>query len=476
VCSRRGGGVNRSNRRGRLVIVGNGMAATRLVETLVRLEAGYEITVVGDEHHLPYNRILLSAVLAGTHPREDTRLKNAQWYVEHGVEVVSGERVRRIERAAGHVELEGGRRIEFDQLVLATGSNPLLPPIRGILATDGQLRDDVHAFRSMDDCDRLLAAAPKARRAIVVGGGLLGLQVARALGALGVQVEIVEVAPQLMTRQLGVKAATVLARSVRQLGTTVYTEARAIAYSDEGLRLDNGYLLTTDLLVLAVGSRPSTSLAREAGLMVRTGIVVGDDLASVTDRRIFAIGDCAEHRGRVHGFVAPAWEQATTLARILGGQTVRYAGSRVVARLRAEGLEVAVLGDPEVAQGEVVEVANPVRGSYRKVVMRDGVLQAAVLLGDLSAVGLLTQLYDRQTVLGVDEPGGLLLGERHWEARTDLPDSAEVCSCAGVSAGQVRACRSFEAAVERTRATTGCGGCSSVVRALIETARTTASV
>ena len=188
----------------------------------------------------------------------------------------------------------------------------------------------------------------------------------------------------------------------------------------------------------------------------------------MTDERVHAIGDCAEYRGRTSGFVSPAWEQAGVLAARLCGDHELYQGSRVVARLRACDLEVAVLGDPERTSGDVVEVANPIRGSYRKLVVRDGVVEAAVMLGDLSRIGLLTQLYDRRTVLGEGEPGQLLLGERPFgEGSVRLPDDVEVCACAGVSARRIRACADVAEVVGTTRATTGCGGCAGTVRQLL---------
>jgi len=313
-----------------------------------------------------------------------------------------------------------------------------------------------------------MKALPEAARAVVVGGGLLGLQVARALGVRGLEVDLVEAAPHLLASHIGEPAGRVLRGSVEQLGCEVHPETRAVRLTDEGLRLDTGYLLRADVFVLTAGARPGTSLAKAAGLFVRRGIVVDDTLTTVTDDRIHAIGDCAEYRGRTSGFVSPAWEQAGVLAaRLCGGEDL-YKGSRSVARLRASNLEVAVLGDPEHTTGDVVEVANPIRGSYRKLVVRDGVVEAAVLLGDLSRIGLLTQLYDRRTVLGEGEPGQLILGERPLgEGSVTLPDDVEVCACAGVSAGRIRACADLGEVVGRTRATTGCGGCAGTVRELL---------
>jgi len=462
----------------RVVVVGGGMAAVRLAEQLAG--ADVELTVLADEQHAPYNRILLSAVLEGTHAADALTLRSPEWFEERGIDLRLGTRVLEIDRSAREVVLVDGERVAFDRLVLACGSIPTLPPIRGLVRRDGTLHPKVHPFRSLDDCRRLDAAlqslveegrSPVTRpRAVVVGGGLLGLQVARALSVRGMLTEVVEGADHLLASQVDPAAGAILARDLRRLGTDVYTGARAVRLTDDGLQLDNGALLPTDLVVLTAGGRPSTALARRAGLMVGRGVVVDGTLTSVTDDRVHAIGDCAEHRRRTTGFVAPAWEQAEVLARVIRGEQASYDGRRSVARLRATGLDVAILGDARCpagrADGEVVEVSNPISGSHRRLVVHGGRIVGAALVGDLSRVGLITQLYDRGTLLGPDEPGQLLLPEAAV-APVPLPDEAEVCACAGVTAGEVRSCGSLTECADRTRATTGCGGCADVVRRLV---------
>jgi NAD(P)H-nitrite reductase large subunit len=462
------GESSRENWREHLVVIGNGMAAIRLVEELVRRKASHRVTVIGDEPGPAYNRILLSALLEGSHPESELRLRSTRWYADNGVALLTGTRVDRIDRDARVVWLADERAVRYDRLVLATGSVPALPPIRGLVGSGGDLSPRVHAFRSMSDCHALMSALPLARRAVVIGGGLLGLQVSRALGVRGLEVDLVEAAPHLLASHIGEQAGAVLRRSLEQLGCEVYPQTRAVRLTDEGLLLDTGFLLRADLFVLTAGARPAISLATAAGLFVRRGVVVDDTLTTVSDERVHAIGDCGEHRGRTSGFVSPAWEQAAVLAGSLCDGDDQYRGSRVVARLRASDLQVAVLGDPERTAGDVVEVANPIRGAYRKVVVRDGVVEAAVLVGDLSRIGLLTQLYDRRTVLGAGEPGQLILGERPpGEGSLRLPDDVEICACAGVSAGRIRACADLSAVVTTTRATTGCGGCASTVTQLL---------
>ncbi len=458
----------------RIVVVGNGMAATRLVEDLVarRTERAlaHHITVLGDEPHPPYNRILLSAVLEGTHPVQSLTLREHGWYAAHGVDLRLGARALHVDRARGEVLLVDGTRVPYDRLVLATGSIPTLPPIRGLVRAEGVLNEKVHAFRSLQDCQGLLRALPGARRAVVVGGGLLGLQVARALGVRGLATEVVEGGDHLLRGQVGAAAGAILARDLRRLGTAVYTGTRAVRLTDSGLVLDNGVVLGADLVVLTAGGRPATALARGAGLTVRRGIVVDDRLASVDDPHVFAIGDCAQAAGRTTGFVTPAWEQAGVLAAVLAGRVARYDGSRIVARLRATGLDVAVLGDPDQTSGhaadQIVEVSNPVVGSHRRLVVRGGVIVGATLVGDLSRVGLITQHFDRGTVLAPGEPGALLMADAPVRP-VQLGDDAEICACAGVTAGRVRACNSLAEVRETTHATTGCGGCAPTVRQLL---------
>jgi NAD(P)H-nitrite reductase large subunit len=450
----------------KIVIVGSGMGATRLVEELVARGADHHITVLGDEPHAPYNRILLSAVLEGTHPVEALTLREPEWYAAHGVDLRLGTRVLHVDRDRREVMLVDETVVPYDRLVLATGSIPTLPPIRGLVRPEGRLHEKVHAFRSLQDCLGLLRALPGARRAVVVGGGLLGLQVARALGVRGLETEVVEGGEHLLRSQVGPAAGEILARDLRRLGTEVYTGARAVRLTDDGLVLDNGFTLGTDLVVLTAGGRPATALARGAGLTVRRGIVVDERLASVDDPHVHAIGDCAEAAGRTTGFVSPAWEQAGVVAAVLAGRPMRYDGSRIVARLRATGLEVAVLGDPERAEGQVVEVSNPVIGSHRRLVVRDGAIVGATLVGDLTRIGLITQHFDRGTVLAAGEPGALLMADPPVRP-VQLGDDAEICACAGVTAGRIRACGSLAEVCETTHATTGCGGCAPTVRQLL---------
>jgi assimilatory nitrate reductase electron transfer subunit len=472
--------INRPGQR--LAVVGNGMAAGRLLEELAGLGAlsSLDVTVIGDEPHPAYNRVLLSSVLAGAHSTDAIVMRTRSWYDGLGVQLLTGMRATEIDRDARLVHLADGTAVPYDRLVLATGSSPVLPPIRGVIQPDHTMHPRVFAFRTLDDCTDLVDSLEGARSAIVVGGGLLGLEAARGLAERGLTVDIVEVAEHLMHNQLDTAPGHVLRRVVERLGIGVHTGVKAVGLVGdgervEGVRMDDGFVLDGDLVVLACGVRPNVSLARMSGLDVRRGIVVDDRLASQTDPSVHAIGDCAEHRGLVPGLVAPAWDQAAVLARVIAGDTTaRYDGSRLVQRLRASNLDVAVVGVPQAEPGdEVVEFANPLRGVYRRLVVRAGRLHGAVLLGDLDIVGLLVQYFDRGAPLPPD-PSWQLLGNREDAiVPLELPDEAELCTCNSVSVGTVRACIRAGAATVAdvaadTRATTGCGGCAGAVATLLD--------
>ena len=475
----------------RVAVIGHGMAAGRLVEEIVARDRSgrCRISVFGDEPHGAYNRVLLSGVLAGTHGAADVQLHRPGWHAAHGVTVHRGLRVTALDRTAREVVTADGQRHGYDVAVLATGSAPLLPPLRGLVRPDGTLLPGAFAFRTLADCEGLLAAAGQGKRAVVVGGGLLGLEAARGLLARGLEVEVVHQAPRLMEAQLDHDGAAVLRRLMTELGVSSYLEARATAVlGDEqvtGLRLADSYTLDCDLLVVACGIRPNTHLASEAGLAVRRGVVVDDALRSPTDPDVLAIGECAEHRGQVYGLVAPAWEQASAAAgTIVDGAPARpYTGSRLVTRLKAMGVELAAMGETQHdphdqgdGAAEVLSFVDPVRGTYKKLVIRDGRLAGALLLGDIATVADVTLAFDRQSRLPADRLHLLFAGLGRPGEPGELPDEAAVCHCNAVSAGAVRACAADGAATVAdvagaTRATTGCGTCRTAVAALLAEAR-----
>jgi assimilatory nitrate reductase electron transfer subunit len=394
--------------RNRVAVVGAGMAAARLArQTLSQHPSGeIEFTLYGHEPHAPYNRALLAGVLDGRYVPEALALPTGGATVRTGTEVVA------LDTAARTLRTDLGESVPYDTLVLATGANPVLPPIRGLHASEGralrqgvhaELKDGVHAFRTLADCVRLAEAAREAKRAVVVGGGVLGVSAARSLASLGIPVEVVHQAPHLMERHLDEEAGATVRRALEGMGAAVYTGNRARAVEGDtavtGVRLASGHVLDCDLLVLACGVRPRTGLARAAGIEVRRGIVIDDTLATSAPG-VYAIGDCTEHRGAVHGLTGPGWAQADVLAaRLAGtGPDATYTGVHGVARLTAGVLEVAAFGEVADTDGDALRLADGTRGaygSYKKLVMRGDRLVGAILVGDLAAVGELTRTYER---------------------------------------------------------------------------------
>jgi assimilatory nitrate reductase electron transfer subunit len=455
----------------RVVVVGNGMAGARLADELHRRAPSLEIVVIGAEDRPAYNRVLLSDVLAGKREVGQIALAGPSVVRHLGVRVTS------IDRAGRAVLLADGTRLHYDELVLATGSTALVPPLHGIAGPDGRLLPGVFVMRTLDDCEAIAASATRAVRAVVVGGGLLGLEAARGLLRFGLQVEVVHAGGHLMDLQLDPLGGRVLRRAVEALGVGVHLGSQATRVTGSrrvtGVGLADGRQVAGDLVVLAAGVRPEVALARVAGLAVGRAVVV-DDRLGTSDPHVHAIGECAEHRGEVYGLVAPAWDQAVVLADVLTGRTTTYGGSRTVARLKAMGLEVASMGEtaPEPTDDEpgleVLVFADPARHVYKKIVVRHGVVVGAVLLGDLSTAGVVTQAFDRATPLPAERLHLLFAGRTSGQA-AELADDDVVCACNAVTAGALRRCGAAtvtEVAVA-TRATTGCGTCTSVVQTLL---------
>jgi assimilatory nitrate reductase electron transfer subunit len=377
------------------------------------------------------------------------------------------------------VFLAGRGVLPYDVLVLATGSSAVLPAADGLVRGDGLLIPGAVTFRTIADCAVIGALAADARSAVILGAGVLGLETASGLAGRGLKVTLVQRGARLMDRQLDAAGSRVLARTVRSLGIRVRAGAAVTAVLGRdrvrGVVLDDGSTLDADLLVLCCGARPRIGLARAAGLAVGTGIVVDDQLRSVTDPAVFAIGDCAEHRGRSHGLVAPAWQQAAVAAQVIAGEPARYAGSLPVIRLKAAGIELASLGDTiGVPKGaEVIRFTDSFRSVYQKLVVREGRLAGAILLGDTRTAGTITQLLDRGAALPADR-SSLLLARRAPPptSLSQLPGQATICYCngvtkAGICAAWQEGARHADQIAARTRATTGCGTCRDDVEGIV---------
>ncbi|KES05580.1 nitrite reductase [Streptomyces toyocaensis] len=378
----------------RVVVIGSGLAGVRLARRLGEL--GTPVTLIGEEQHRPYNRVLLAEVLAGRYRPEVIALPAPAGLVRA--------RVTGIDRAARTVACADGSVTGYGRLVLATGSNPVLPPLRGLFTADHELPGGVHAFRTLDDCLGLAEALRPGARAVVIGGGLLGVSAARALAVRGAQVVLAQQAGRLMERRLDPAASALIERYLTGLGVEVHTECRVrdvrcVAGAVRSVELADGYALDADLVVLACGVRPRTGLARAAGLEVGRGIVVDDELRT-SDPYVHAVGDCVQHAGTVYGLAAPALDQADALAALLAGDpSARYTGTRSLTRLTLTGpdspFDLAAFGETEALPGDdVVQLTDATRGTYRKVVVRDDRLVGGVLVGELGTVGALARAWE----------------------------------------------------------------------------------
>jgi nitrite reductase (NADH) large subunit len=366
-------------RRERLLVVGGGMAALKLVEELVEQCPGrYEIVVAAKEQHPPYNRVLLSSLLAGETQQADIELRPASWYPEKGVQLLGGVEASGLRPARQEVVLSNGTRLGYDRLVLATGSKAIRLPV------PGHALSGVLTFRDLDDVSVLQGAGPGSR-AVVIGGGLLGVEAACGLAKRGLTVTLIHIMPRLMERQLDARAAALLRAAVEGRGVAVVLEALTAAIEGDGkaerVVLKDGRTFPADLVVMAAGIRPETTLAESGGVEIGRGIKV-DDKLETNWPGVYAIGECAEHRGACYGIVEPVYEQAKALARYLSGRPARYEGSLMATSLKVSGVPVYSMGDFEGEGAEAIVLEDEGAGSYRKLVVRADRLAGVVLFGD----------------------------------------------------------------------------------------------
>ncbi len=365
-----------------LIVIGNGMAAARLVDELARRALGrYAVAVIGEEPRLAYNRVLLSALLADEVGFDDIELRPARWWRDRGVTLRYGVRATAVDAAARNVTLAGGTRLSFSKLVFATGSQPIKPDIPG-MDLPGVL-----TFRDVDDVNAIAASKAAGTRVVVIGGGLLGLEAAYGLAKAGARVTLLHLMDRLMERQLDHRAALMLQRAVEARGIAVRLQAQTARIAGngkvEGVELRDGTTIAADAVVVAVGIRANAALARTAGIEVGRGIVVDDHLET-NAAGVHAIGECAEHRGCCYGLVEPAYEQAQLLARRLAGERASYPGSVLATNLKVSGVNVFSAGDflGATAEAEEIVLSDPAAGVYKKLVIAQGRLVGAVLFGD----------------------------------------------------------------------------------------------
>ncbi|MBI3447290.1 MAG: FAD-dependent oxidoreductase [Magnetospirillum sp.] len=456
----------------RLVVVGNGMAALRTVEEVLALAPHrFDITVLGAEPHGNYNRILLSAVLAGDKKVADIVTHPPAWYAERGITLRIGDPVTAFDPARRTLVTTTGQLVEWDRLLLATGAHPVMP------ALPGAELDGVFGFRTIDDVQALLAAVGRHRRAVVIGGGVLGLEAAWGLRCQGMAVSVVHLAPWLMERQLDEISAAMLRHDLERHGiaclTAIQAESLMGAERVEAIRLSDGRVIAADLVVMAVGIRPNTELARQAGLPVGRGVTV-DAKMRTSHPDIFAVGECAEHDGRCYGLVMPLWDMARVCAHhLVDAEGERcFAAPALSTRLKIPGIALFSAGEPSAANDDDHEVVHHDAGRnvYRKLVLRQGRVVGAVMYGDVGDSGRVWDWLCSGDTIGPLCADVLCLGRISGQCAAadpleDLPDDRVICHCNGVTKGAITAAIAehglvtLEQVTARTRACSGCGQC-----------------
>ena len=481
----------------KIVVIGNGMAGARVVEEIMgRVPGKFDFVMFGAEPYGNYNRILLSNVLNQTQEPEDIFINPLNWYKENNIKLHAGVKVFQIDttrkivfgrellpQAAAYAthgqESLRGDIIEetYDYAIIATGSRPFVPPMEGF---GGQ---GTFLFRTIDDCDHIAEYAKGCRKAVVIGGGLLGLEAARGLMTHNLEVTIVEAAPQLMPAQLDVESAQMLKRTLEGMGLLVLLDRKTsqIQNMDGQIRsliFSDGATLATDMVVVSAGIRPITEVAKDSGLFVNKGIVCNDQMQT-SDPSIFALGECVEHRGKLYGLVEPIWEQARAMADIISefNPEAAYVGSKLGTKLKVMGVDLVSLGEKDAKEStdEVVIYREPNRGIYKKLVIRDNKLLGAILLGDTDTADALIQMFNNEQVVP-ENRSELLFGNIKGTSlikAADLPDNAQICNCNGVCKKTIVAAindgaQTVASVGAKTKAGKGCGSCRGMIAQIIE--------
>lgn len=466
----------------RLVVIGNGMAGCRAIEEILKRDPErYQITVFGAESRVNYNRIMLSPVLAGEKTFDDIVINDAAWYRDNAITLHAGRKVAAIDLAARTVEAEGGLSLPYDKLILACGSDPVRLPLPGVDLPG------VVTFRDLDDVEAMVKAADAGGAAVVIGGGLLGLEAAYGLARRGMKATVVHLMDVLMERQLDSAAGYLLTEALAERGveTLLSAQSEAVVGRDgkvAGLKLKDGRVLPCDILVMAVGIRPNAALAKAAGLRVGRGVTVDDQLRT-SDPHVFAIGECAEHRGVAYGLVAPIWEMCRTLADVLtGDEDAAYGGSQLSTRLKVSGVDVFSAGQFAGGEGcEDLVFRDAGRRIYKRLVIKEGRLAGAVMFGDAADGGWYFDLIRsgadvsdlRETLVFGQAITEGLRGLDPSAAVAAMADTAEICGCNGVCKGAiVSAIEGGLSTVEGVRAVTkasaSCGSCTPLVEQLLK--------
>lgn len=481
----------------KIVVIGNGMAGARAVEEIMgRAPDKFEFVMFGAEPYGNYNRILLSNVLNQTQEAVDIFINPLSWYQENKITLHAGFKAlqidtkhkvvvgRRLHPQAVAYAVHGeesfmGNSLEetYDYVIIATGSRPFVPPLEGFSG------EGTFLFRTIDDCSQIAEYAKQCRRAVVIGGGLLGLEAARGLMTHNVEVTVVEASPQLMPVQLDTESAHMLKRTLEAMGLTVLTDRKTAQIHRENgkihsLVMADGATVLADMVVISAGIRPITEVSKASGLTVNKGIVC-DDQMRTSDPDVFTVGECVEHRGKLYGLVEPIWAQARVMADVISGfnPQAAYEGSKTGTKLKVMGVDLMSLGEkePGLESDEVIVYREPVRGIYKKLIVRNNTLYGAILLGDADAADMLIQMFNNEQV-APENRSDLLFGEVKSSAfiqAADLPDNAQICNCNGVCKKTIvdaiqGGCETVASVGARTKAGKGCGSCRGMIAQLIE--------
>jgi nitrite reductase (NADH) large subunit len=464
----------------RLVVIGNGMAGIRTIEELLKMShEEFDITVFGAEPQPNYNRILLSPVLSGEMSFQDTVLNDWSWYTENNITLHTGKLVTKIDRQRCVVETEDGLSVPYDRLLIATGSNPIVLPVPGANLPG------VIAYRSIDDVEKMLTAAKTCKRAVVIGGGLLGLEAANGLSLQGMEVDVVHLCEWPMERQLDKAGGELLKKALEKRGLKFYLARQTESILGEGkvtgLRFKDGEEIAADLVVMAVGIRPNIALAKSAGIHCERGIVVNDTMQTY-DPKIYSVGECVQHRGQTYGLVAPLFEQAKVAANHLAEYgRMRYEGSSVSTKLKVTGIDLFSAGDFNPGpEDEELLLQDAARGVYKKLVLRDNKIRGAVMYGDtVDGPWYFQMLRDGTDVSEMREH--ILFGQSHLgdagrggaASVANMADTAEICGCNGVCKGAIvkaivdKKLFTLEEVRAHTKASSSCGSCTGLVESIL---------
>lgn len=463
----------------KLVVIGNGMAGISTVEQILKLTTQFEITVFGSEPHPNYNRIMLSYVLEGSKTIDDIVLNDWQWYADNGITLHTGTKVVKIDETHKEVVTEEGMRIPYDKVIIATGSNSFILPIPG---SDKQ---GVIGFRDIADCNQMLEAAKTYKKAAVIGGGLLGLEAAKGLVQLGMDVTVVHLMEDLMERQLDHQAALMLRAELERQGIKFKMQAQTVELLGgervSGLRFADDTVLDAEFVVMAVGIKPNVEVAKNSGIEVNRGIVVNDYMQT-SMKDVYSVGECNEHRGVCYGLVAPLFEQGMVLAKhICGVETAAYEGSVVSTKLKISGVDVFSTGEfIDGPEHTVIVSKDDWKRTYKKILLKDGIMVGAVLYGDITDSAELQKLIKQKTTM-TDELYNTLMGTgccgsgaKKAATVETMSDDEIVCGCNGVTKGSIidavtnQGLTTVDEIKACTGATRSCGGCKPVVEQILQ--------